>query len=161
MSSKPRAPSLRGIEVRTDSRGQKRYRGMARDRLADKNIKGPWTTSHSEARSWRIDAKARIQAGTLSGHLGPTVGDAAKEFVIGIKNGSIRQRGGHTYKPSTARGYEQKGSVASESASCAGLRCSNGSTASPRASAQRQRFGTSWPRFELCSATASCEAGST
>jgi integrase len=106
MSSKPRAPSLRGIEVRTDSRGQKRYRGMARDRLADKNIKGPWTTSHSEARSWRIDAKARIQAGTLSGHLGPTVGDAAKEFVIGIKNGSIRQRGGHTYKPSTARGYE-------------------------------------------------------
>jgi hypothetical protein len=79
---------------------------MARDRVANKNIKGPWTTSLSEARSWRIDAKARIQAGTLSGHLGPTVADASKEFVTGIKDGSIRQRGGHTYKPSTARGYE-------------------------------------------------------
>lgn len=71
-----------------------------------KNIKGQWTTSLSEARSWRIDAKARIQAGTLSGHLGPTVADASKEFIDGIKSGSIRQRGGHTYKPSTARGYE-------------------------------------------------------
>lgn len=106
MSAGRRAPSLSGIEVRTDAAGVRRYRGTARDSRAKRKLKGPWSTSLAEARSWRVDAQARLQAGTLSGEAGPTVAMAAGEFIVGIKDGSIRQRGGHTYKPSTARGYE-------------------------------------------------------
>lgn len=107
MSDKKRSPALLGIEVRTDSKGRKRYRGTARDRVVGKHLRGPWTGSLAEARSWRIDALARLQAGTLSADAGPTLAEASTEFIAGIKAGTVRQKGGHVYKPSTVRGYER------------------------------------------------------
>jgi len=107
MSNAKRSAALQGIEVRTDAKGRKRYRGTARDKSADKHVRGPWTGSLAEARSWRVDAQARIQAGTLSAVTGPTVAEASAEFIEGVKSGTVRQRGGHVYKPSTVRGYER------------------------------------------------------
>ena len=107
MSTPKRSPALLGIEVRTDAKGQKRYRGTARDKIADKHLRGPWTGSLAAARSWRVDALARLQAGTLSADAGPTVAEASERFIAGMKSGSVRQRGGHTYKPSAIRGYER------------------------------------------------------
>jgi integrase len=107
MSKQKRSPALQGIEVRTDAKGQKRYRGTARDKSVGRHLRGPWTKSLAEARSWRVDAQAGIQAGTLSAAVGPTVAEAAKEFIYGIESGVVRQRGGHTYKPSTVRGYDR------------------------------------------------------
>lgn len=107
MSNTKRSAALQGIEVRTDAKGRKRYRGTARDRIASKHLRGPWTGSLAEARSWRVDAQARLQAGTLSAITGPTLAEAASEFIDGIKAGTIRQKGGHVYKPSTVRGYER------------------------------------------------------
>lgn len=107
MSDKKRSPALLGIEVRTDSKGRKRYRGTARDRVVGKHLRGPWTGSLAEARSWRIDALARLQAGTLSADAGPTLAEASTEFIAGIRAGTVRQKGGHVYKPSTVRGYER------------------------------------------------------
>lgn len=107
MSTGKRSPALQGIEVRTDARGRKRYRGTARDKSADRHLRGPWTGSLAEARAWRVDARARLQAGTLSAASGPTVREAAEQFIAGIKSGRVRQRGGHVYKPSTVRGYER------------------------------------------------------
>jgi len=107
MSNAKRSAALQGIEVRTDVKGRKRYRGTARDKIADRHLRGPWTTSLAQARSWRVDAQARIQAGTLSAATGPTVADASAEFIASMKSGAFRQKGGHTYKPGTARGYER------------------------------------------------------
>lgn len=105
MSSKKRSPALQGIEVRRDTKGRKRYRGTVSDRNAGRHLRGPWTGSLAEARSWRIDAQARLQAGTLSAVAGPTVAEAAEEFIAEVQAGTFRQKGGHVYKPSTIQGY--------------------------------------------------------
>jgi integrase len=107
MSNAKRSAALQGIEVRTDAKGRKRYRGTARDKNAGRHLRGPWTESLAQARSWRVDAQARIQAGTLSAATGPTVADASAEFIASMKSGAFRQKGGHIYKPGTARGYER------------------------------------------------------
>ena len=98
---------MQGIEVRTDTKGRKRYRGTARDKFVGKHLRGPWTDSLAEARSWRVDAQARLQAGTLSAATGPTLAKASAEFIAEMKSGAFRQKGGHVYKPSTIRGYER------------------------------------------------------
>ena len=105
MSNAKRSPALQGIEVRTDAKGRKRYRGTARDKTVGRHLKGPWTASLAAARSWRIDAQARIEAGTLSAAAGPTVEEAAAIFIENIESGAFRQRNGHRYKPSVVRGY--------------------------------------------------------
>jgi integrase len=107
MSNSKRSPALQGIEVRTDAKGRKRYRGTAHDKSVGKYVRGPWTGSLAEARSWRVDAQARLQAGTLSAAAGPTVAEAAHEFIADMKSDTFRQRGGHVYKPSTIGGYER------------------------------------------------------
>jgi len=107
MSNAKRSAALQGIEVRTDAKGRKRYRGTAHDKSAGKYLRGRWTGSLAEARAWRVDAQAGLQAGTLSAATGPTVAEAAEEFIAGMKCGTFRQKGGHTYKPSAIRGYER------------------------------------------------------
>src|SRR4051812_30519924 len=107
MSTAKRSPALQGIEVRTDAKGRKRYRGTARDKAAGRHLKGPWTASLAAARSWRIDALARIEAGTLSAAAGPTVEEAAAVFIERIGSGTFRQRNGHSYKPSVVREYQR------------------------------------------------------
>lgn len=107
MSNAKRSAALQGIEVRTDAKGRKRYRGTAHDKSAGKYLRGRWTGSLAEARAWRVDAQAGLQAGTLSAATGPTVAETAEEFIAGMKSGTFRQKGGHTYKPSAIRGYER------------------------------------------------------
>lgn len=107
MSNAKRSAALQGIEVRTDGKGRKRYRGTARDKNADRHLRGPWTGSLAEARAWRVDAQARIQAGTLSAATGPTVAEGAANFIAEVKSERFRQKGGHVYKPGTVRGYER------------------------------------------------------
>ncbi len=107
MSNAKRSAALQGIEVREDAKGRKRYRGTAHDKNVGKYLRGSWTGSLAEARAWRVDAQARLQAGTLSAATGPTLAEAAVEFIAGMKTGAVRQRGGHVYKPSAIRGYER------------------------------------------------------
>jgi integrase len=106
MSKTKRSPARQGIEQRTDSKGAPRYRGTAYDELARRHLRGPWTPNLAQARSWRVDALARIQNGTLSAAKGPTVREAAEQFLEGIKSGAIRNRSGRRYKPSVLTGYE-------------------------------------------------------
>jgi integrase len=107
MSNTKRSPALLGIEVRTDAKGRKRYRGTAHDKSVGKYVRGPWTESLAEARSWRVDTQARLQAGTLSAAAGPTVTETAEAFIADMKSDTFRQKGGHVYKPSTIQGYER------------------------------------------------------
>ena len=93
MSTK-KSPQRQGIEDRTDAKGRTQYRGTAYDKRAKRHSKGPWTYSLAEARSWRVDAQAKHQAGTLSAAQGPTVREAVEQFLQGIEAGTIRDRSG-------------------------------------------------------------------
>ncbi|MBW3579317.1 MAG: site-specific integrase, partial [Actinobacteria bacterium] len=44
----------------------------------------------------------------MSGDRGPTVRETVDIFVAGIADGSIRDRSGRIYKPSTRRGYQRE-----------------------------------------------------
>jgi integrase len=100
-------PARIGIEERTDAQGRKQFRGTAYDSRSHDHIRGSWTYSPAEARSWRVDALAALKAGTLSADRGPTVGEAATVFIAGIEDGSITTRSGSRYKPGTVGGYRR------------------------------------------------------
>lgn len=100
-----RTPARQGIQERTDAKGQTRYRGSAYDPRAQKHLLGPWTPHLADARAWRVDALSRLQQGTLSADLGPTLRETADDFIAGIEAGSIRNKSGKRYRPSVAAGY--------------------------------------------------------
>ena len=107
MSSTKRSAARQGIEEPTDRSGTTRYRGTAYDERARRKLRGPWTPHLAEARAWRVDAQARLQAGTLSAVTGPTIREAAEQFMAGIESGAIRTRKtGRRYKRSGIRAYE-------------------------------------------------------
>ena len=87
MSNRKTSPARTGIEERTDSRGTRRFRATVYDKASGRRLKGPWSASLAEARAWRVDALAHLQAGTLSAHLGPTDREAAEQFIDGIASG--------------------------------------------------------------------------
>ncbi len=103
-----RHPSRTGIAERTDAHGRIRYRGTAFDKRAGRHLFGPWTSSLAEARSWRVDTQAKLQAGTLSAAQGPTVRQATELFLDGISSGAIPNRSGRRYKPSVVTGYKRE-----------------------------------------------------
>jgi integrase len=107
-STKRSSPARIGIAERTDSKGAKQYRGTAYDSRAGRHLRGPWTSSLAEARSWRVDALASLQAGTLSADRGPTVEEAVQAFVAGIADGTILSRSGRPYKPGPASEYTRE-----------------------------------------------------
>jgi integrase len=107
MSAKKRSPQKLGIAERTDKSGREQYRGTAYDQKAKRHLRGPWTYNLAEARSWRVDALARIQSGELSAERGLTVSEAVDQFVAGIDSGAVRNRSGHEFKPSVKRDYRR------------------------------------------------------
>lgn len=108
MSTRKRSSARQGIESRRAADGREQHRALVYDRRTARKLRGPWTYSLAEARAWRVDGLARLQAGTLSGDRGPTVREAVDIFVAGIADGSIRDRSGQVYKPSTSRGYRRE-----------------------------------------------------
>ncbi len=107
MSRKKRSPARIGIAERVTSKGQTQYRGTVYDNRARSHLRGPWTSSLAEARSWRVDALARLQHGTLSADRGPTIAVVAETFIAGIESGEITTRSGRPYKPSAVAGYRR------------------------------------------------------
>lgn len=59
------------------------------------------------ARQWRQDAYAALRAGTLSADRGPTLNEAADDWLDCARTGTVRNRSGARYKPSAIRGYER------------------------------------------------------
>jgi integrase len=58
------------------------------------------------ARTWRDDAGSAIRAGTLRTPTRTTVEQASAALIAGMTDGSIYDRSGRPYKPSTVRSYE-------------------------------------------------------
>lgn len=61
----------------------------------------------SEAKGWRRDALAQLNKGTMVTQSKVTLREAATKLIAGMKDGSVRNRSGHKYKPSVIRGYER------------------------------------------------------
>src|SRR4051794_30449098 len=108
MSTAKRSPARLGIEEGTTAKGGHQFRASVYDKRAKRHLRGPWTASLAEARAWRVDALARLQAGSLSGHRGATVREAAEEFLAGIRSGAVRTRSGGLYKPSAVAGLDRE-----------------------------------------------------
>src|SRR5215204_2974339 len=60
----------------------------------------------SEAKGWRADATTQLRRGTMSAPTRTTVREAGEALIAGMRSGAIRNKKGHTYKPSVTRGYE-------------------------------------------------------
>ena len=93
-----------GIETRQGAKGET-YRGIAYDRRTTRKLKGPWTDSLAEARSWRIDAMAAIENNKTSGGGAASVREAAAQWLELAEAGHLHNRNGDPYKPSVLRSY--------------------------------------------------------
>jgi integrase len=94
-----------GIETRHGARGTT-YRASVWSGQDGKLIRKTFT-SMAEAKRWRVDAAQALQHGTLRAPSSLTVTEAAEAWLDGARDGSIRNRSGRPFKPSTVRGYER------------------------------------------------------
>jgi integrase len=82
------------------------YQAQAYDYRTARQV---WRTfpTLSAAKLWRRDAQVALSRGTMRPPTSKTVADAAEVLIAGAHDGTILDRAGKPYKPSTARGYEQ------------------------------------------------------
>ena len=57
------------------------------------------------AKLWRQDAQVALRRGTMRVAAAPTLAQA-QALIVGMRDGSVLDRGGRPYKPSTTRSYE-------------------------------------------------------
>jgi integrase len=82
------------------------FRAQAFDKRTGKTIRRTFTT-RAAAKQWRQDAQVALRHGTIVADRGPTLQEAAGQWLEGARDGHIRNRSGDPYKPSAIRGYEQ------------------------------------------------------
>jgi len=62
---------------------------------------------YAEARAWRDDVRTAIENSTFQPESSQTLREAADALLEGMQDGSLLDRSGKIYKPSTCRSYEQ------------------------------------------------------
>jgi integrase len=82
------------------------YQAQAYDTRTGRQV---WRTfpTLSAAKLWRQDAQVALRRGTMRPPTATTIAEAAEVLIAGAHDGTILDRAGKPYKPSTARGYEQ------------------------------------------------------
>jgi integrase len=82
------------------------YQAQAYDSRTGRQV---WRTfpSLTAAKLWRRDAQVALSRGTMRPPTSKTIAQAAEVLIAGAHDGTILDRAGKPYKPSTARGYEQ------------------------------------------------------
>jgi integrase len=85
---------------------QPTFQAHVYDKRHDKRIRKTFAT-RTAAKLWRQDALAALRTGELTSDRGPTVQEAADQWLEDARNGHARNRSGDPYKPSALRGYEQ------------------------------------------------------
>jgi integrase len=61
----------------------------------------------TEAKNWRADAVPAVKAGQLRARTTTTVTEAGEALLAGMREGTLMNRSGRPYKPSTVRRYEE------------------------------------------------------
>src|SRR3954452_1288604 len=59
------------------------------------------------AKTWREDASGAVRQGKMRAPTTTTLREAADALIAGMRDGSVLDRSGKPYKPSTIRGYER------------------------------------------------------
>src|SRR5215207_3372706 len=96
-----------GIEVRIAKGGTRTYRASVWSNRDRKRIRKSFPTL-AAAKAWRSDAVGAVRSGRMRAVKAVTVDEAAKSWLTGARNGSIRNRSGDPYKPSAIRAYEKE-----------------------------------------------------
>jgi hypothetical protein len=81
------------------------YQAHVCSRRDNKRIRKTFATE-AAAKGWRVDAKKALKDGSMRAPTPETVRQAGEALISGMKDGSVRKRGGHRYKPSAWRSYE-------------------------------------------------------
>lgn len=95
-----------GIEVRTAKDGTRSYRAAVWSNRDRKRIRRTFPTM-AAAKGWRRDALGELEKGRLRPPDPTRVREAASAFLEGAECGTIRDRSGRPYKPSTIRSYRR------------------------------------------------------
>jgi integrase len=82
-----------------------RYQAHVFDALTGRRLRRTFDTL-TAAKLWRQDAQVALRRGTMRVASAPTLAQAAHDLVAGMADGSVLDRGGRPYKPSTIRSYE-------------------------------------------------------
>ncbi len=82
------------------------YQAQAYDARSGRQVWRSFPTL-SAAKLWRQDAQVALRRGTMRAPSHRTIAEAADYLIKGAHDGTLLDRGGKPYKPSTARGYEQ------------------------------------------------------
>src|SRR5271165_282971 len=69
----------------------------------DKRLQRKSFATKKEAKNWRGELSAAAHAGAVRAPSKTTFNDAADELLLGMKDGTIKNRSGRRYKPSTIR----------------------------------------------------------
>jgi integrase len=99
-----KAKATPGIEVRQRASGTV-YRAVVYEKRTDSKRSKTFATL-AGAKQWRHDAISAIGAGRLATSRGPTLTEAAEQWLAGARSGAINNRSGDPYKPSAIRAYE-------------------------------------------------------
>ncbi len=83
------------------------YRAAVWSNREQKRIRKSFA-SPAEAKAWRADRLVALHQGTLQVPSPRTVAEAASLFLDGARAGTVRDRSGRPYKPSTLRTYTAK-----------------------------------------------------
>ena len=97
--------AMTGIDERRRGDGGLSYQAHVWDARTGKRIRKTFTTK-TAAKQWRTDARAALRAGTLTADRGPTLREAAEDWLAAARAGIVRNRSGDPYKPAAIRGYE-------------------------------------------------------
>jgi len=81
------------------------YQASAWSARDQKRLKKTFSTL-AEAKAWRAEAQTAFRRGTMRAPSQLTLRDAAQAWLVGAREGSIRNRSGDRYKPSVLRSYE-------------------------------------------------------
>ncbi len=82
------------------------YRAEIFDRQTGQKIRRTFPT-HAAAKAWRQDAVSEQRRGLRRTPTSRTVRAAAEDLIEGLRDGTIRNRSGHPYKPSAVSSYEE------------------------------------------------------
>jgi integrase len=110
-----RSPARTGIEerhrkaCRSHERGScgctPSYRAKVYDKRASKWHRSAWFPTLAAARAWRIDAMAKVQAGTIAPPDTATFREVATAWLDAAHSGRVRNRSGKRYKPGVIIDY--------------------------------------------------------
>jgi hypothetical protein len=95
-----------GIEVRITKDGSKSYRASVWSNRDRRRIRKTFD-SLAAAKNWRADALSSLAKGALRAPKPVTVREAWENWYEGAEAGTIRNRSGDIYKPSSLRSLER------------------------------------------------------